>query len=251
MEQPSKRKPNWTEAELDALSKGVAENINMLKGKFSLSVTNDFKNRCWATITQRINAANPSAVSRGVADVKKKWQDLQSIGKKKEAARRRSLNATGGGPSPEDTTKSWEKAIISTFTNTQLEGIAGGEDTSSVSPCEPLSESVISLNIESEGLSEITVAEDNAETTDCAEGESSKVFSEPKEKPSKKRDHYFMLEEMKLQRVELYRMKKIKIMEEMLVLKKRSTKALEEIRDSIKADQGPLCLSPIIKIHEM
>ncbi|CAC5383492.1 unnamed protein product [Mytilus coruscus] len=173
MEQHSKRKPNWTEAELDALSKGVAENINMVKGKFSPSVTNDFKNRCWATITQRINAENPSAVSRGVADVKKKWQDLQSIVKKKEAARRRSLNATGGGPSPEDTTKSWEKAIISTFTNTQLEGIAGGEDTGSVSPCEPLSECVISLNIEhveSEGLSEITVAEDNVETTDCAEG---------------------------------------------------------------------------------
>ncbi|CAC5412864.1 unnamed protein product [Mytilus coruscus] len=34
MEQHSKRKPNWTVAELDALSKGVAENINMLKGKF-------------------------------------------------------------------------------------------------------------------------------------------------------------------------------------------------------------------------
>ncbi|CAC5396665.1 unnamed protein product [Mytilus coruscus] len=120
----------------------------------------------------------------------------------------------------------------------------------------------ISLNIEhveSEGLSEITVAEDNVETTDCAEGECSKAFSEPKEKPSKKRgnsnsqaeDHYFVLEEMKMQKVELYRMKKIKIMEEMLVLKKRSTKALEEIRDSLKADQGPLCLSPIIKIHEM
>ncbi|CAC5406289.1 unnamed protein product [Mytilus coruscus] len=198
------------------------------------TVTNDHddsKNRCWATITQRINAENPSAVSRGVADVKKKWQDLQSIVKKKEAARRRSLNATGGGPSPEGTTKSWEKAIISTFTNTQLEGIAGGEDTGSVSPCEPLSES----------------------------GECSKAFSEPKEKPSKKRgysnskaeDHYFMLEEMKMQKVELYRMKKIKILEKMLVLKKRSTKALEEIRDSLKADQGPLCLSPIIKIHEL
>ncbi|CAC5369268.1 unnamed protein product [Mytilus coruscus] len=185
----------------------------MVKGKFSPSVTKDSKNRCWATITQRINAENPSAVSRGVADVKKKWQDLQSIVKKKEAARRRSLNATGGGPSPEDTTKSWEKAIISTFTNTQLEGIAGGEDTGSVSPCEPLSES---------GYSN-----------------------------SQAEEYYFMLEEMKMQKVELYRMKKIKIMEEMLVLKKRSTKALEEIRDSLKADQGPLCLSPIIKIHEM
>ncbi|CAC5410616.1 unnamed protein product [Mytilus coruscus] len=171
MEQHSKRKPNWTEAELDALSKGVAENINMVKGKFSPSVTNDSKNRCWATITQSLNIEH----------------------------------------------------------------------------------------VESEGLSEITVAEDNVETTDCAEGECSKAFSEPKEKPSKKRgnsnsqaeDHYFMLEEMKMQKVELYRMKKIKIMEEMLVLKKRSTKALEEIRDSLKADQGPLCLSPIIKIHEM
>jgi hypothetical protein len=58
----------------------------------------------------RVNAANSSTVSRDVADVKKKWHDLASITKKKEADRRRELRMTGGGPgSSIADLKSWEQ----------------------------------------------------------------------------------------------------------------------------------------------
>ena len=49
----TKRKPNWTEGELEALSQAVAENLDVIKGKFSPGLTNDMKNKTWVTITQR------------------------------------------------------------------------------------------------------------------------------------------------------------------------------------------------------
>ncbi|CAC5385074.1 unnamed protein product [Mytilus coruscus] len=147
MANENKRKPNWTESELNALTDGISANISLLKGKFSLSVTNEAKNKCWAGITERVNSVNPSAIKRQVADIKKKWQDIQSLAKKKEAARLQAVRRTGGGPPPEDTLKSWEKIVsdvktksgiqlnmvIGTFTKTMVEGIEGGFDTSDTS----------------------------------------------------------------------------------------------------------------------
>ncbi|CAC5400459.1 unnamed protein product [Mytilus coruscus] len=133
MANENKRKPNWTESELNALTDGISANISLLKGKFSLSVTNEAKNKCWTGITERVNSVNPSAIQRQVADIKKKWQDIQSLAKKKEAARLQAVRRTGGGPPPEDTLKSWEKNIIGTFTKTMVEGIEGGFDTSDTS----------------------------------------------------------------------------------------------------------------------
>ena len=58
-----------------------------------------------------VNAVNPSEVQRTVIDVKKKWQDLQSITKKKEAARVKAVRETGGGPAPQDNSKPWEQVV--------------------------------------------------------------------------------------------------------------------------------------------
>ncbi|XP_063417487.1 uncharacterized protein LOC134700020 isoform X1 [Mytilus trossulus] len=80
-----------------------------------------------------VNSVNPSAIKRDVADIKKKWQDIQSLAKKKESARLQVVKKTGGGPPPDDTLKSWEKNIIGTFTKTMVEGIEGGFDTSDTS----------------------------------------------------------------------------------------------------------------------
>lgn len=46
-----------------------------------------------------------------MADIKKKWQDIQSLAKKKESARLQVVKKTGGGPPPDDTLKSWEKNV--------------------------------------------------------------------------------------------------------------------------------------------
>lgn len=59
----------------------------------------------------RVNNANVSKCDRDVAEVKKKWQDLSSQTKKKEAMRIRHRQATGGGPAIEDDLKSWETLV--------------------------------------------------------------------------------------------------------------------------------------------
>ena len=59
----------------------------------------------------RVNSVNPSATKRDEKDVKKKWQDIQSVAKKKEAARIRSLTATGGGPAQDENLKTWEQHV--------------------------------------------------------------------------------------------------------------------------------------------
>lgn len=67
-------------------------------------------------------------------DVKKKWQDLSSQIKKREAERRRGLHATGGGPSVlVEELKSWERKIVGTISKSSLEGVPGGVDTSAPS----------------------------------------------------------------------------------------------------------------------
>lgn len=58
----------------------------------------------------RVNAVNCSNFEREVCDVKKKWQDLSSQIKKREAEKRRVLHATGGGPGVlVEELKSWEQ----------------------------------------------------------------------------------------------------------------------------------------------
>ena len=47
----------------------------------------------------RVNST--TLVSRTVDEIKKKWADKQSLTKKKEGERRRSMSKTGGGPVPE------------------------------------------------------------------------------------------------------------------------------------------------------
>ena len=57
----------------------------------------------------RVNST--TLVSRTVDEIKKKWADIQSLTKKKEGERRRSMSKTGGGPAPEFYFKEWEKVV--------------------------------------------------------------------------------------------------------------------------------------------
>ena len=63
----------------------------------------------------RVNSVNPSAIKSQVVDIKKKWKDIQSLAKKKEATRLQEASRTGGGPPPQDDLKSWEKCKIRKF----------------------------------------------------------------------------------------------------------------------------------------
>ncbi|CAC5378181.1 unnamed protein product [Mytilus coruscus] len=71
---------------------------------------------------------------------------------------------------------------------------------------------------------------------------------------SEAEERYFLLEESKLQKIEMYRAKKLKIMEQMLEMQRRSTVALEAIRASQRTEHqfgiDLHCLSPVIKFSE-
>ncbi|XP_076075836.1 uncharacterized protein LOC143046563 [Mytilus galloprovincialis] len=75
-----KRKPNWSESELLALSATVNANINVIRGQFGPSLTVHDKTKTWAQVAER------------------KWKDVKSVTKKKEATRVTASRVTGGGP---------------------------------------------------------------------------------------------------------------------------------------------------------
>ena len=54
---------------------------------------------------------NTTGCVRDSSDCKKKWQDISSLTKKKEAFRRRAANGTGGGPAPVQEIKPWEQLV--------------------------------------------------------------------------------------------------------------------------------------------
>ena len=49
----AKRKPNWSESELLALSDVVASNISVIRGQFGPGLTARDKNTCWAEVAER------------------------------------------------------------------------------------------------------------------------------------------------------------------------------------------------------
>ena len=49
----AKRKPNWSESELLALSDVVASNIAVIRGQFGPGLTIRDKNMCWAKVAER------------------------------------------------------------------------------------------------------------------------------------------------------------------------------------------------------
>ncbi|XP_078331336.1 uncharacterized protein LOC144625123 [Crassostrea virginica] len=263
----SKRKPNWTIAEIEALTQAVSDNIRTVKGKFTPSLTQDTKNRCWRAISERVNAVSEVRACRDITEVKKKWQDLSSITKKKEAERRRYQGMTGGGPALGDGVKPWEQLIIGTFTKSALEGVEGGIDTGKLYSSSQIlssSEREISYPFEDENVQLQTVQPalcspvDNrfeetseefetvifANSLPTADGAASNTCSQNKRKrrscnydeneESKVKLEFLSLEKRKMEEQRTYREKKLALYEkfmkqqsEILELQKRSTIAVE------------------------
>ncbi|XP_078309407.1 nuclear apoptosis-inducing factor 1-like [Crassostrea virginica] len=122
-----KRKPNWSERELTVLAEATTPRMKFLKAKFSPSLTSERKQEFWKEIADEVNST--TLVSRTVDEIKKKWADIQSLTKKKEGERRRSMSKTGGGPAPEFYFKEWEKVVLQSLSDIAIEGIACGVDT--------------------------------------------------------------------------------------------------------------------------
>ncbi|XP_061169432.1 uncharacterized protein LOC133178742 [Saccostrea echinata] len=105
-----RRKPNWTERELFALAEAVAPRSRLFKSKLSLSITADRKQEMWSEIANQLNSI--TLVNRTNEEIKKKWVDMQSLTKKKESERRRSIKMTGGGPALDVYSKAWENVVL-------------------------------------------------------------------------------------------------------------------------------------------
>ncbi|XP_061180787.1 myb-related transcription factor, partner of profilin-like, partial [Saccostrea echinata] len=181
-----RRKPNWTERELLALAEAVAPRSRLLKSKISPSITVDRKQKMWSEIAIQLNSI--TLVNRTIDEIKKKWVDMQSLTKKTESERRRSIKMTGGGPALDVYYKAWENVVLQSLSEVAIEGISCGVDTAESESSSP-SQSAI---------------------TPCV------VSDEPSIKGSEEtspQEQYLIFQKEKLAKVSDYRKRKLDIME--------------------------------------
>ena len=121
------RKPNFTPAECAVIFENAEENINVIKSKFSSTLTNKNKSRVWEEITNKVNS--PGVCKRDVMDVKEKWRNMVSLAKKEHYKCAVARRKTGGGKPP-DSPKGTSEKIIQLFEeDPAFSGIPGGVDS--------------------------------------------------------------------------------------------------------------------------
>ena len=74
------RKANFTPAECAIILEAAKQNLNVIKGKFSSTLTNKNKTKVWEEITDKVNALGVRR--RTVFEVKEKWRCMVSNAKK-------------------------------------------------------------------------------------------------------------------------------------------------------------------------
>jgi Myb/SANT-like DNA-binding domain len=129
MDVKRKRNSNFTTREVDVLVTEVERRKDVLFGKLSSSVTGEVKRKAWGEVTTSVNEVGSGEV-RKEAEVKKKWSDVASQSKKKEAKRRMEMQATGGGSVAVDDVKltATELKVIGILGEQSIVGIVGGVD---------------------------------------------------------------------------------------------------------------------------
>ena len=93
----AKRSKNFSKQELEVLVEEVVSRQRILMGKLDNVVTADNKKRAWAKVAQSVSAVGET--ERDAIAIKKKWEDVKSLVKKKAAERARETRKTGGGTS--------------------------------------------------------------------------------------------------------------------------------------------------------
>lgn len=76
-----KRKPRFLDREIDVLVSKVNENSEVLFSRFSDSISNKKKKMAWMEVQKSVNAT--SVVPRTFEEIKKKWDDVKRITKKR------------------------------------------------------------------------------------------------------------------------------------------------------------------------
>ncbi|XP_076086463.1 uncharacterized protein LOC143057109 [Mytilus galloprovincialis] len=125
-ENDRKRKPRFSQKEVDVLIEKVRCQSDTLFSRFSDTLTNKKKKSAWMEVQNSVNAT--SMVYRNVDEIKKKWDDVKRNTKKRAASVRRDRNLTGGGESCVEPLSSVEEAVVSLIGEEKIYGISEGLD---------------------------------------------------------------------------------------------------------------------------
>ncbi|XP_013383826.1 myb-related transcription factor, partner of profilin-like [Lingula anatina] len=87
---------------------------------FTNTVTLKSKEKQWAEVAEKVNSV--SHIKRSFREVRKKWHDLTSRTKRKEAKRRAAMRQTGGGVGSSPLSE-WKNKVIEIIGETAVEGI--------------------------------------------------------------------------------------------------------------------------------
>lgn len=123
----AKRSINWSAAEEEALADAILQYGDVIKGRFSLSLTNIKKKDAWEKIVNLVNAADGNC--RDVEQVKKKYYNMTSFTKKIESSNQRVRKKTGGGESEVITLTGTQENFLASIPSVLINGIDGGFDT--------------------------------------------------------------------------------------------------------------------------
>lgn len=126
MSDERKRKPRFSEREVDIMVERIYENADILFSRFSDTLTSKKKKIAWGSIVESVNAT--SFVHRTTEEVKKKWEDLKRVVKRRAAEVRKDRSRTGGGPSSVEPLSSTEELVVSLLGEARIYGLADGVD---------------------------------------------------------------------------------------------------------------------------
>eukprot|EP00105_Crassostrea_gigas_P040150 XP_019924298.1 PREDICTED: uncharacterized protein LOC105331836 isoform X2 [Crassostrea gigas] len=248
------RKPNWSEGEMCVLADACLSFNQIIRGKFSPSLTSEMKKKAWETITDKVNSVAINC-TRTLDETKKRFQDAQSAIKKKEAFRKRETNKTGGGPPPEVNFKPWELTILSTIPSVAIHGLDGGADTGTdldrgIQTPGAMGDTC-SWTLSSDQVTDCIV--DIIPENECSEPPSPSPSCTLTCTSNKNKNRSSLVLKQKAGDYENGMKEIIAMKKKRLELEERKVKALERIASALEGHQGQSCtefsVSPIIKFN--
>ena len=118
------KKANFTPAECTIIFEVVEHNLDVIKSKFSSTLTSKNKSKEWEEITEKVNALG--VCRRSVLEVKEKWRGMVSAAKKEHNKCATLRKKTGGGKQPESPKGTTVKIIELFEEDPAFSGISGG-----------------------------------------------------------------------------------------------------------------------------
>ncbi|XP_062580411.1 myb-related transcription factor, partner of profilin-like [Saccostrea cucullata] len=122
-----KKKPRFSEKELEILVQGVKERSDVINSKFSDMINNAKKKQAWVEILESVNAVSFS--KRTVEEIKKKWDDVKRGTKKRASAVQKERCKTGSGKLEIIPLSPMEEDIVSVMGEERIFGFSSYVDT--------------------------------------------------------------------------------------------------------------------------